>query len=356
MKRATLHIAVYVLTITIMAICLPVPPCARSAGGKPLMWGFALDGYPVTEGRLKQVESATGLKSDLLVFFLQWPSPEDASSSQFPLESLEAIWKTGAIPCLTWEPMYYKDGKEIMVPYTRLLAGDYDRYIIRFAEQARSWKKPFLIRFAHEMNIKRYHWGTTEDEYGPKSPEIYRQMHRYVFDLFGRAGAYNALWVFCPNAESVPNTSHDPSASWNVISSYYPGDLYTDVLGIDGYNWGTTQTMTKHGWDSRWKSFEEIFEPAYGQLSAIGAAGGQKPLIVFETATVSQGGDKKQWIREALDVSEQWGLQGIVWFQSRKELDWRINSDPDADHAPLIKSRVSFPHSWIKELAERKAR
>ena len=318
---------------------------AAYAGGS-LMWGFALDGYPITGQRLQTVEEETGIRPDIVVFFLQWPDRADIAAADFPGETLEAIRQRGAIPCITWEPMYYKDGKEIMISYERLLKGEYDRYIRRFSEGAARWGKPVMIRFAHEMNIKRYHWGTGENEYGPKSPSLYKKMFRYVVDRFRKAGAGNVLWVFCPNAESVPNTSYDPTASWNALSQYYPGDRYVDILGVDGYNWGTTQKKEKHGWDSRWKTFSEIFEPSCRELRAIARS---KPLIFFETATTGHGGNKTEWVKDAINVSGKLGIEGIVWFQSDKELDWRINSNGDKSYVPLIRPEgLSLSHTWIK--------
>ncbi len=338
------------------AFILTIMPCACLQAEPPLLWGFAIDGHPVTDQKLTSVETETMLRPDIVVFFLQWPSPADASSQNFPLESLEAIWNRGALPCITWEPMYHKDGKETMISHSQLLGGHYDQYITRFAEKAKLWNKPFMIRFGHEMNIKRYHWGTQEDGYGPQSPAIYRQMFRYVVELFRKTGAHNVLWVFCPNVESLPNTSYDPSASWNTLSNYYPGDDYVDILGLDGYNWGNTQTKDKNGWESSWKSFREIFAPACGELMKLGHERPGKPVIVFETACVGHGGNKMEWIRDALSVSRQLGIQGIVWFQSKKELDWRIDSDTDRGYVSLIKSEASFSRSWVKRILWQKAR
>ncbi|HOE17706.1 MAG TPA: glycosyl hydrolase [Syntrophorhabdaceae bacterium] len=311
---------------------------------RSLMWGFALDGYPITDDKLHAVEGETGIRPDIVVFFLQWPEHGGYDAAGFPRESLEAIWKRGVIPCITWEPMYYEDGKEVMISYERLLKGEYDRYIRRFAEGAARWGKPVMIRFAHEMNIKRYHWGTGENEYGPKSPSLYKKMFRYIVDRFRKTGAGNVLWVFCPNAESVPNTSYDPSASWNTLSQYYPGDRYVDVLGVDGYNWGTTQTKEKHGWDSRWRTFEEIFGPPSGELRSLAPS---KPIIVFETATTAHGGNKAEWIKEAVNTAGRLGIEGIVWFQSNKELDWRINTGGDRSYTLSIQPGPSRSQEWI---------
>lgn len=308
-------------------------------------WGFALDGHPLTEEHINAIEKETGIKPRIVVFFLQWPPPGNNLPVTFPEETLNAIWNGGAIPCLTWEPMYYEGGKEITVPYGNILEGSYDPYILEFARRVRDWKKPFMIRFAHEMNIDRYHWGTERNAYGPDSPHIYRRMYRYVVDLFRLAGAGNALWVFCPNAESVPDISYSSHAGWNRATNYYPGDDYVDILGMDGYNWGNSRTKEQHGWDSKWQSFEEIFASLYNQLRLLAP---DKPLFVFETASVSQGGDKTAWIGEAFKTAAKWRLRGIVWFQVRKEEDWRLQSGAELTSLRNIGENDNSPQTWLR--------
>jgi len=315
----------------------------------PFFFGTALDGCPITEERLSQVKNDIGVWPEIVVFFLQWPSMKDPTTARFPVESLDAIWNSGAIPCLTWEPMYYSEGREVMVPWQAIVHGAYDGYLKEFAAEAASWNRPFMIRFAHEMNIARYHWGTEPSGYGPESPDIYRRMFRYVVTVFRGAGAHNAVWVFCPNAESVPNVSYDATAYWNRMEDYYPGDAVVDVLGMDGYNWGTTQTKANHGWDSQWRAFGTIFRPAWETLRR---SAPDKPILVFETATVDQGGDKGLWIKNAFETAREWNLNGLVWFQVNKEYDWRISSGqtlssgspPEPDRCP--------PHQWIRGLTK----
>ena len=334
-----------------LSIILLFPSLLRAAApgivSAPLLFGVALDGFPITEERLRNVEDDIGVSPGIVVFFLQWPSKVGQGSAPFPRESLDAIWNIGAIPCLTWEPMYYTEGHEIMVPCQDILNGAYDPYLLGFAKQAASWDRPFMIRFAHEMNIARYHWGTKKSGYGTESPDIYKRMFQYVSTMFQKAGAQNVLWVFCPNSESVPNASYDPHASWNRIEDYYPGDKYVDVLGIDGYNWGTTQTRAKIGWDSQWKEFAAIFHPAWEKLRQLAP---DKPIFVFETASVKQGGDKGLWIKNAFETARAWKLNGLVWFQVKKEYDWRINSGEGVSYRDIPKTTTSLPHQWIKGL------
>lgn len=332
------------LMLMIQAIASPEP---SEAAPKPLFFGVALDGYPIQTERLRNIREEIGTSPQLVVFFLQWPSPDALAAVPFPRDTLDAIWEAGAIPCLTWEPMYYIQDHEVTVSCQDIFNGVYDPYLVRFAEQAAVWKKPFMIRFAHEMNIARYHWGTDKNGYGRNSPAIYRRMYRYVVRLFQKADADNVVWVFCPNSESVPNASYDPNASWNRIEAYYPGDALVDVLGMDGYNWGTTQTKTKNGWDSHWRTFADTFRPAWETLRRLAP---DKPICVFETASVKQGGDKATWIRNACHTALEWNLVGLVWFQANKEYDWRINSGETIWCRDIVNRSTCSPHEWIKGL------
>ncbi len=332
-------------------LLLPGLSCFQALAGNtpesPAYFGVALDGYPITKKRLENIKEDTGVSPGFVVFFLQWPPAEEPEDGVFPLESLEAIWNSGAVPCMTWEPMYYRDGQEIAVLEAEIIGGRYDSYLLSFAQQAKAWTRPFIIRFAHEMNIERYHWGTGKETFGPESPEVYKRIYRYIVDLFNEAGADNVSWAFCPNAESVPSPVHDPAASWNRAANYYPGGAYVDILGMDGYNWGLTFTKGKDGWDSRWKSFREIFDQIRHELMELAP---KKPLIVFETSSVDRGGDRRLWISKAFETVQDWHLNGLIWFQTEKEQDWRLGREdlsvPEA--ASFLKTGGPDPRQWIK--------
>jgi hypothetical protein len=319
------------------------------AGSFPFFWGVALDGYPITTEKLALMAQEIRVKPQMALFYLQWP--KSPVQGDFPKNSLEAIWRQGAVPCLSWEPMFIDNGREITIAAERILQGEYDPYLRRMTNGVNSWGKQVIIRFAHEMNLERYHWGTDKTGYGPQSSEKYKEMFRYLVTFFRKAGVNNVWWAFCPNSESIPNPAGSPEAAWNRPEAYYPGDDFVDLLGMDGYNWGTTQTLEKHGWQSNWRSFKEIFSPLYQVLKTLAP---QKPLLVFEIATTHQGGDKKQWIGEALTTSREWGLLGIIWFQANKEQDWRINSQNDYSYVSQLQSSISpEPQQWFSRTQSR---
>ena len=128
-------------------------------------------------------------------------------------------------------------------------------------------------------------------------------------------GADNAIWCFCPNVDSIPNTGKDPENNWNTMDKYYPGDDIIDILGLDGYNWEL------NGATDAGRSFKSIFEKPVQGLRAMAP---RKPLIVFETASPQSSGDRKQWLKDMLSSARLWDLKGIVWFQVKKEMDWRL--------------------------------
>jgi hypothetical protein len=263
---------------------------------KPLFWGFALEGYPITVNQIDNVIETTQVVPHVIEFYLDWTNSGKSYESLQP--TLEAIGSKGMVPCLTWEP---KIGAEA-VSYEDILKGNYDAYIDSVAEDIKLWGNQVILRFAHEMNLSIYHWGTDKNGYDQSSPEIYQKIFRYVADNFKKKDVVNVSWVFCPNADSIPNES------WNIAENYYPGDAYVDILGMDGYNWGGSQS----------RSFEQTFKPLYKQLKKISA---NKPIIVFETASVDK---KVEWIKAASVVARQWKIECIIWFQVKKEKDWRL--------------------------------
>ncbi len=325
--------------LLIVAAALLLTAGSVDAGGTPLRFGLAVEGLPRSTEVLADLEREVGLPVSLLNVFLQWPA--DPASGEFPLATAHAAEAHGATLCLTWEPMFLENGREHAIPAEDILSGRYDDYILRFARAAASVNAPLILRFGHEMNLARYHWGGTAEAYGPDSPGRFREMFRHVVHLFRHAGASLVTFAFCPNMESLPNPTSSPEAAWNTAKAYYPGDDVVDLLGMDGYNWGTTQSRATHGWQSQWRDFENMFASLYAELRALNPSA---PLYVFETSCAAQGGDKAQWLRDALATSRHWGLEGLIWFQANKEVDWRLRTGiAEHDVATLRRALLPVP-------------
>jgi mannan endo-1,4-beta-mannosidase len=327
----------------LVAVSLQLTVLAGTAAESPskLLFGFAVEGEP-NRSDLKTLEKNTGIQPRLTGFYLQWPSKPEGGV--FPRENLAAIETAGAIPVLTWEPMFIDPANaEHTISADSITSGKYDDYLQRFGRESRKFAKPFLIRFAHEMNLARYHWGGMPQEFGPESPARYQAMFHHVVSVFRAQKANNVRWVFCPNVDSIP------AESWNHIASYYPGDEVVDVIGLDGYNWGTTQTLAVNGWESKWRSFEAIFAAPLQELKRVASG---KPAAVFETSSASQGGSKESWVLDALDSAKSLGLAAVVWFEVNKEIDWRLETNvSEALRATINHENPSTP--WASSLLGR---
>ena len=317
--------------LAVLSACAtaPVPVKEPVPATPPLAsrFGLALDGRPISAERLASHASELGARPGAVVVFEQWPEnpPGDLSGLG---ASLAAIRAAGATPVVTWEPMYYRaDGTEVIVPVAHILAGRYDAYADAFAALllATPGDAPVIVRLMHEPNLGRYHWGVGKNEYDARAPEVYRALWRHlVARVRAAAGPERAArirFAFCPNAESVPGPGNSAAHAWNTISAYYPGDAWVDVIGVDGYNWGDTQTPAKHGWQSSWRSLSDILGPAVAELRALAPT---KPLYVFETATAPTGGDKAAWLLDSAAAARRWGVEAVCWFEADKEVGWRL--------------------------------
>jgi len=223
----------------------------------------------------------------------------------FPAKAAQNASEYGAIPNITWEPWYWSDNGKISL--ATINSGAYDAYITEWGKAVAKFGKPLFIRWGHEFNGDWYPWSVAKNGQDPKA---YISAYRRVHDLVLRAGGKNALWVWCPNAASVP------SADWNDPIAAYPGDEYVDWIAIDGYDFDGNAT------------FEDIFSKTYAEL----IVKFNKPMYIGEFATGRTGTEKAAWLKEmdkALS-SKFPGIKGIVYFSVKKEREWRLDDSPEA--------------------------
>lgn len=163
--------------------------------------------------------------------------------------------------------------------------------------------------------------------------------------LFRAQGARNVTWVFHVNADSTP------SARWNSMKAYYPGDDYIDWIGVSAYGAQTTA-------DS-WESFTAVLDRAYPELAAISR---RKPLMIAEFGVVENPakGNKGGWISGALDAiaARRYArIKGVSYWHSNWQNEdgthsqMRIDSSPGALAAyragisrPTFVVRARFAH------------
>jgi hypothetical protein len=279
---------------------------ARSSRTTPsVLFGVAADSRGDAAASLDRVAASVGKMPALFGSYVSFASPN------FDRRLADGVRSRGAIPLITWEP--WADGalgpEQPAYGLARFLHGDFDGYIRHWAEGARNWGGPLLLRFAPEMNADWNSWSAATN--GNSAAE-YVAVWRHLHALFDQIGARNVEWVWSPNVSYSGSTP---------LRSLYPGDRFVDWVGIDGYNWGTSRRGT------RWRTFDEVFAPTIRSVRRFT----RKPLLLAEVASAERGGNKARWISEFFASLPRYpGILGFVWFDYDKEADWRLDSSAAA--------------------------
>ena len=285
----------------------PVPAPAPTVSAAALRFGAATAGGALAGAELDEVATVAGESPSIVMIykdFLQSP----------PITEMDAVRSRGATPLITWEPWAWGGGvDQPAYSLDRVAAGDFDATITQWGQSMAAWGKPVMLRFAHEMNGNWYPWA--EGVNGNQAGD-YIAAWRHVHDVVAAAGAGNVQWVWSPNVPYVGSTD---------LAGLFPGTGYADIVALDGYNWGTSQT-----WSS-WVSPVDLLGPGISQLRALAPG---KPVLIAETASSETGGSKAAWNTDLVSfLAAQPDVMGFVWFHLQKETDWRINSSDSSASA-----------------------
>ena len=174
--------------------------------------------------------------------------------------------------------------------------GVYDAYFQEFADTIKDFKDPVFISINHEMNGTWYPYSQEYSGSGVTSADFIASW-RHIVDIFRARGANNVAWVWSPN---VPDVGAAPA------SKYYPGDEYTDWVGVSFYSGNTADAL----------------DPIYKMYAS------RKPIFITEWATAQEKsryytnypGDAK-WVSQFFHSlnTKYPRVKAISWFQYDKE-------------------------------------
>jgi hypothetical protein len=283
----------------------PTPTATPAPAPSSRSFGVTMDQVPGTMAPLQTLADQLGRRPDRVMWYAAW-----STGAGFPTQAATAVAQFGATPVITWEPWDPSQGtSQPAYALSRIASGAFDAYLTSWAQQARSYGGPVVIRFAHEMNGSWYPWAPGVNGGTAAS---YVAAWRHVVDVFRAQGATNVTWQWSPNVPYPGSTD---------LASVYPGDDYVDSVALDGYNWAGVTA------GAAWTSFADVFAAGVAQVRAVT----QEPLFVAETATAEEGGAKATWISDMFAALEGSGtIAGFTWFDFDKEGDWRIDSSADA--------------------------
>jgi mannan endo-1,4-beta-mannosidase len=275
---------------------------------------------------LSEMERWLGARHTVQTVFTPWN--REAIDGLFEY-ILPTIWNAGRVPLVTWEPYTKTPDATDATIAARIADGEFDEYLQAWANRLRDWlagpdgelgtadDRRLYLRPAHEMNGDWYPWSPAVGNGGPSE---YIGMWRHIHNRIEREGITpdHLQWIWCVNHVDVGARAE----------ACYPGDQYVDWVGVDGFNWGSSQEW------SAWRSPRETFSGMFDRLERLT----DKPLCVPEVgcSSVTETGHdperKAAWIREAFAYldghADLW-----CWFNEDKETDWAVfGGERGTDH------------------------
>lgn len=232
-------------------------------------------GYQMLEAKLDH-------KLAIVQRFFSWG--EDPSSF------LQAVGDR--MPMVTIEP----EG----ITWSSIARGRQDAYLRSLASKTKAYGRPIYYRIGPEMNGDWVSWKVTSSDI-----KNFKSAWARIANILRPAGG-KLIW--CPNATT--------SSGLAAPSTYYPGSLQVDIIGIDKYTWDDGQT-----------SFDGVLAESYALYSKLDSS---KDVWVCETGC-NQVPAQADWVVGIVRSTAYPKLTAVVYFDSSGSKDWRLTSQTTID-------------------------
>jgi hypothetical protein len=209
-----------------------------------------------------------------------WDDP-DVGADFPPTELLDGIHTRGITPVIFWQPVG---------DHAAILRGEWNDYLDRWALAARAYRKPIVVRYAHEQNGDWFGWSPGK---GDNTAQSYRRMWRLVA---ARMPDNVRMW-WCPNVDGRP------------MAETWPGERWVHLVGLDGYAWRGPRTSVAYRFGKSLTALRAITD---------------KPVIVGEFGC-APGPDRERWLANGLRWFGRHGVDAALWF----DIDMRFDGHPD---------------------------
>jgi len=269
--------------------------------------------------------SAVGRSQNLVGYFGGW-------DQDYRANAVTRAWDRGLLPMLTWEsrPIAAKNDVVVEPDYTlpKIIGGEFDAYLTRYAQDIVATGLPLAIRLDHEMNGVWYPWAETTGSgasINGNSPGDFVAMWQHVHDIFEANGANDyVIWVWAPN---IVNNLPAAKQGLDTLRGLYPGDDYVDWVGVSGYQ------RPPYKADNN-ATFGYTYDRTLDQLRELT----DKKIILAEVGASETGGTKPAWVRsffQGFDPGANDDVIGFAWFNlavttyvegQLSTNDWRVDS------------------------------
>ena len=323
------------LVATIVASVVMMAPAAASADEPDLLVGAYVDDW--SGDALRQVNDKG---QPVSIGGLFHAIDENNAFSRVPEQSdrtgwlLERSWQQGATPF---------SNVHIQGTSAEIASGAHDGDLLEWIDHVNQWLdrdegRRLTIAPLQEMNGTWTPYGCYRDSAGELVADhaVYRQAFVRVHDLILQEIDRDLVQIsWAPNNESTFGCGE--------LIDYYPGDEYVDVVGLSAFNFGTAPVV---GW---WRSPDDLISPALAQVASFAPT---KPVVLAQTGSSAQGGDKAQWIQDLFALAdEEPSLVALIWFDLDKfevgtDMDWTIRPVDQSAWKSSDSVAYIFPMAW----------
>jgi mannan endo-1,4-beta-mannosidase len=281
-KHVTAVTCATVLAATAVVVAITRPSAAPQSA-EPLRYlGVYEADAPNSYAGVDQFAQAIGRQPNVVCYYSSWNKP-------FQVHFATSAADHGAVPLVQINPA--------RVSLTAIASGHYDSYLRAYAAAVRSYHRPVILSFGHEMNGWWYSWG-----YLRSSPGTFVAAWRHIVTLFRAQGAGNVTWLWTINIINPHGGIPTPAPWW-------PGKSYVSWVGIDGYYFKPS-----------WK-FAPLFGPTIKAVHALT----RDPILIAETGA-APGASQPANIADLFAGVRAYGLLGFIWFNADAIHDWRLDS------------------------------
>ncbi len=295
--------------------CHPHGSPARLVAGCGTLFGIATQ--PHSFARLKIVERTLGLRFDLVYRFHD-------IDDRLPTADERALVADDRVLHISIDARRYQDPGH-RVAWSAVASGAYDAALSKQARGVASLRAPVFLTFDHEPDQpQRRLLG---------SPSDFVAAWRHVHDLFVRAGATNAVWVWVV-------TGYGPTRA--IAARMWPGNSYVDWISWEAYN--ASGCREGHTDPAQFQSFDETALPFYWWIRKHGPPLGidvSKPMMISEAGSVVYSGDPgltAKWYQQIPGVLAQHPQIRAIALWDRHGI---AGCGYDFDHSALINQAVS---------------
>ena len=187
-----------------MAVALAALQASGGAEAQQALLGVYYGNQGWAMDQVRAMEAWQGKRHAVVNLFTDWCNRTKNLDNLFK-QQLPAIWASGNVPVVTWEPFQCTAAATPADVLVRAAHGDYDAYVSAWAERLKAFisgpdrifgsadDRRVYIRLAHEMNGNWYPWSAGT---GGNTPAHYVETWRRVHAIFTGKGR-----GFCAGAD-----------------------------------------------------------------------------------------------------------------------------------------------------------